>query len=280
VSWAEKHIANPQGYAAAVLFPRARDALAAYKQVIRQKEPEELRYYDKDFKLKLPVCVCPEVAALADEFLDVNEFGLAPGTQMYGYRIEHSNSLDLDPLMTGWFFPPTNPHRIISLGHNKILPLTGGGVFLTSSLELAGAMEPFGWFPGGDNYAAKVIAVFGMIEEIVHRRRDLMLIWNRVLGDLLERIPQEQVMPWRVMRLAPADKRAEIIAALRSSGIAVSTNYPMIDTPVHYIGGRKWSSRVINFPLYTGGARDHEDNYEKYVYVAANAIATVLNNSK
>ena len=269
MSWADKAIANPQGYERAVLFPRARDALAAYR-VISARTP-------------LPICVCPEIAVLATEFLDVDDCGMAYGTQLYGYRLEHEEDLDLDPLMTGWFLGATNSHRIVSFGANKILPLTGGGAFLTCDAHLAGEMEKVGgdFFPGGNSYIGTVEDALAAMDRTVYNRRSMIKLWDRYLGDMLGRIPREQIMPWRVMRLAPQAKRAGLIAALRHAAIAVSTNYPMIGTEDEclYPGGMAWESTVINFPLILDGippAPKECDSYESYVERAATIIYQAL----
>ena len=274
-TWADRVIAHPQGYARAVLFPRARDALNRYTQV----RPEEV--------ISLPICVCPEIAVQATEFLDVDECGMAPGTQLYGFRKEHTNDLDLDPLMTGWWMGATNLHRIVSFGPNKILPLVGGGAFLTNDPELAEKMDEYSFFPGGECYAKKVTTVFQNLEEVVYRRRSMIKMWDRYLGDLLERIPCEQVMPWNVMRLAAPEWRYKIVTALRHGGIAVSTNYPRVDFDPEMQGfpgfegepdawraggGLWWESRVISFPLYDAS----DVNCEHYVNSAAAIIHDVL----
>ena len=270
MSWADKAIANPQGYERAVLFPRARDALAAYLRVARDKPA-------------LPVCVCPEIADMASEFLDVDECGMAPGTQLYGYRLGHTQDLDLDPLMTGWFLGATNPYRIVSFGANKILPLTGGGAFLTNYDDIANEMEDAGggFFPGGNSYIGTVEDALAAMDQTVYNRRSLIKLWDRYLGDMLGRVPAEQIMPWRVMRLAPQAKRAGLIAALRHAAIAVSTNYPMIGTEDEclYPGGMAWESTVINFPLILDGippAPKECDSYESYVERAATIIHQAL----
>ena len=273
MNWADKAIANPQGYARAVLFPRARDALAAYRIVKGRMDPE-LRYQP----IRMPVCICPEVAKYADEFLDVRpNCGTAPGAQLYGYRVEHDHDLDLDPLMTGWFHGHTNVTRIVSFGRDKILPLPGGGAALTSDLDLAEKLSEWSWFPGGEIYQRKVEMVFAHLEEAVYKRFDLHKIWDRYLGDMLGRIELRQVMPWNVMRICNPAQRPGLLKALRNAAIAVSTNYPVVDTAEYWPGGDLWAASVISFPLYAGGAADELANYERYVYRAAQAIYLELN---
>jgi hypothetical protein len=263
MSWADKTIANPMGYARAVLFPRARDALYVY-----------LTFCEK--RVKLPICICPEIAGMINskDFLDVDRTGMAPGTQLYGYRMDHSEDLDLDPLLTGWNSKPTSLHRLISLGRHKILPLCGGGAFCTNDLNIADELEKHSFFnPGSDNsYIEKIEMCFKHLPEVIHARWQQIDIWNRCLGDMLDRIPREQVMPWRCMRLAPVPKRGAIIRALREAGIAVSVNYPAFSGGQYFPGGMYWEQRVISFPLLPLGS----DDAEKYVFRAVRTIYEAL----
>ena len=207
------------------------------------------------------------------QFIDIDHTGMAPGTQLYGYRMDHDEALDLDPLLTGWFREPTSTHRLISLGRHKILPLYGGGVFCTNDLSLAEELDKFSFFPGGNEYAEKVQVVFEHITEVVHARWNQMEIWDRYLGDLLDRIPREQSMPWRCMRLAPVAKRGNIIKSLREAGIAVSINYPSFGSGTYYPGGMWFEHRVINFHL---GLMGDEDATEKLAFRSARIIYDTL----
>lgn len=259
------------GYARAVLFPRARDAFRHYMEVCGVSPP-------------LPVCICPEMATLSpDSLMDVDWTGLHPGTQMYGYRSHHTEDLDLDPLITGWFREPSSEHRIISLGRHKILPLTGGGVFCTNNLDLADELAERSFFPGGEVYAEKVQTVFSRMEEVVHNRFILIDLWDRYLGDMLERIPREQVMPWRVMRQCPGPQRPAVIKALRMAGIAVSVNYqpsPLARGDRYYPNAMKWGDTVINFPIGSGLENVAESGYERYVFRAAATIFGALHTNE
>ena len=269
MSWADKAIANPMGYARAVLFPRGRDALQ--------------RYLAAGGRYVAPICICPQVGSLlapegismeklSKAFLDVDQTGMVLGTQMYGYRMDHNEDLDLDPLLTGWWLsPPHSPHRIISLGRHKILPLYGGGVFCTNDLNLAEELDKESRFPGGSHYAEKVEVVFEHLTEVVHARWAQIELWDRYLGDLLDRIPREQAMPWRCMRLAQPKARDALIRTLRKANIGVSLNYPSLGSSEHFPGGTWWGQRVISFPLGPLG----EDN-EKYIRHASEIISGVL----
>ena len=250
------------GYARAVLFPRARDALQQFLAL--------------GGTYKAPICICPAVGALLPvepaSFLDVDHTGMAPGTQMYGYRMDHDEDLDLDPLLTGWWLaPPHSQHRIISLGRHKILPLYGGGVFCTNDLNLAEELDQHSRFPGSSHYAEKVEVVFEHLTEVVHARWAQIELWDRYLGDMLDRIPREQAMPWSCMRLAQPKARDTLIRALRKAGIGASLNYPSLGSSEHFPGGTWWGQRVISFPLGPLG----EDN-EKYIRHASEIISGVL----
>ena len=270
MSWADKAVANPQGYERAVLFPRARDALKYYIAV---------RVWPL---VSMPICVCPEIAGMAGGFLDVDSCGMAPGTQLYGYRNEHIEALDLDPLMTGWWSRGrAGQHRIVSFGSNKILPLVGGGAFLTDDTGLAAELSEFSFFPGGDNYADQVRGALSQLEQTVYHRRQQIKIWDRFLGDMLARVEHEQVMPWNVMRLAAPGQRGLLIDALRHGAIAVSINYPIVRGQSigsnAYPGAERWQSQVISFPLY-----ENTDAYvcEGYIRRAAAIVSGVLNSER
>ena len=268
MTWADKAIANPMGYARAVLFPRARDAFRHYLALGHTH--------------RLPICICPEMASLVVDdklegknFVDVDHNGMAPGTQLYGYRNDHNESLDLDPLLTGWYREASSPHRLISLGRHKILPLYGGGVFCTNDINLAEELDLRGFFNHGpdNSYQEDVEQCFKYLPKVVHARWYQLDIWDRHLGDLLDRIPREQAMPWRCMRLAPPAKRRAIVKALREAGIAASLNYPSFGSSNYYPGGMWWEARVIGFPL---GPTGDEDFTEKAAFRAARIIYDTL----
>jgi len=245
MAWADDQIAKPMGYEHAVLFPRARDAIKAYVEVTARKV------------LGLPSNICPEAFKAAGDKARSQEIdqatGLAPNlaVQLYGYRNEVSAPLEIDPLMTGWVGRPCCESTIISFGFKKTLNVGCGGAFLTNNTLLAAAMMDFGFWPGGDELTALVQKELGRI----HWRRDVRFEqikrWDAALGDLLPRIPMEQVMPWRVMRRVPdwgpkdkfhdRSKRDTVVAAVRAGRIPVGTNYPPLT------GSNKWGDEVINF---------------------------------
>lgn len=235
MSWADDKIAGPMGYSYAVLFPRAREAVAAYVMAT-------------DRTLELPTNICPEVITYAGACVvrEINqETGLADvPVQLYGYRQEYKDRLEIDPLMTGWVGKPCCDSTIISFGFKKTLNIGCGGALLTNNRGLAQAMEPYQYLPGGlgDTELTALIQM-GLLQ--IHRQRAIgferIALWDRYLGDSLMRIPMEQIMPWRVMRRVPSlGVRDEIVSALRGKH-DVGTNFPPLS------GSNKWGDTVLNF---------------------------------
>ncbi len=263
-TWVEDLIAGPMGFKYAVLFPRARDALFYYSAI----NPE---------KVLLPTNICPEVAAAVFPsqltLVPIDPItGMAPmlTVQLYGYRDRASGfePLDLDPLMTGWYDKPCANSAIISFGRKKILPLNGGGVFLTQNEDLAKEMRRHEHFPGGPEYIRTVTTHVKSIDFIVQKRFKRMALWDRYLGDSCTRIPMEQTMPWRVMRRIPGGA-GRVVTALRDEGIAVGTNYPPLPG-VTDPGAIQWAREVINFPV-------DEEAPEQYVYRASEIVKRMIN---
>ncbi len=86
-------------------------------------------------------------------------------------------------------------------------------------------------------------ALDGFVEHI-EKRREVVNLWDRYLGDSLIRIPQEQLMPWRVMRRAnDKGERDVIVEQLRANWYPVGTNYPPLE------GRNVWGDTVLNFFL-------------------------------
>src|SRR5260221_406335 len=253
-------IAAPMGYKYAVLFPRARDALTALERV-----------YPMEFYF--PSNICREAFdSVKDRYtVAVNpETGLAPRygvvtVQLYGFRVADDDMhLDLDPLMTGWYARPHSTSAIISFGRNKILPLNGGGAFLTQDEALKEQMKKHAYFPGGVEYAWRVCDAIRHMDETVNKRFERIALWDRHLGDSLIRIPGEQIMPWRVMRRVThhtvINMRDVVVRELRAAGIAVGTNYPPLPG-VTDPGALQWGAEVINFLI------DAEETYDSGQYV-------------
>ncbi len=255
--WADDEIAGPMGFKYAVLFPKARDALFHFSALQ---------------EVQLPTNICPEAANAVYPtkrtlVLIRPTTGMAPmlSVQLYGYRERASGfeNLDLDPLLTGWFDKPCAKSAIISLGRKKILPLNGGGVFLTQDAALAQEMRRQEYFPGGPEYIKTVKTYLNSLPYIVEKRFKRIALWDRHLGDSCMRIPMEQIMPWRVMRRI-YEKRDAVVAALREEGIAVGTNYPPLPG-VKDSAAVQWGKEVINFLI-------DEDQTTEYVYKASEIV--------
>lgn len=261
-SWADDSIAGPMGFRHAVLFPRARDALF---------------WYSAHHDVGLPSNICL-AAANSVPYGQRRLFPVEATTgmalmlpvQLYGYRERASGieQLDLDPLMTGWFDKPCAKSAIISFGRKKILPLNGGGVFLTQDEALAQEMRRHEYFPGGPEYIKTVKTHLNSLPYIVEKRFRRIALWDRYLGDSCVRIPMEQVMPWRVMRRIP-EKRDAVVEALRDGGYAVGTNYPPLPG-VTDPGAIRWGKEVINFLV------DEEQSVD-YVFQASEVVKRAVN---
>ncbi len=107
-------------------------------------------------------------------------------------------------------------------------------------------MEKRGYFPPALIDHIQMHLRSPILSAMREKRFDRVALWDRYLGDSLGRIKREQVIPWRVMRLAPGKGiRLAIMVALRQAGHDVGTNYPPL--PNHSDNG--FGSRVLNFFL-------------------------------
>ena len=236
MSWADEKIARPMGYAHAVLFPRARDAIWAYQKIL-------------DGPICLPENICPQVLTglTYDDYAlrPVNdETGLADiPIQLYGYRQKILGLLEIDPLMTGWGLRPICESSIVSFGYKKFISIGYGGAFLTNNKNLAGEMQEWSHWPFDEDAGPSGALKFFLDRFLEFRGDGFKKIhkWDSALGDILPRIPMEQVIPWRVMRRVPNGKRDAVVKELRARGIPVGTNYPPL------AGSNKWGDEVINF---------------------------------
>ncbi len=142
--------------------------------------------------------------------------------------------------MTGWVRRLKTESAIVSFGHKKMLSIGYGGAFLTNDNGLAEEMgEKAHW---NERYTPDLVTALDNFHEDLKWRWETVALWDRYLGDSLFRIPQEQLMPWRVMRVAlDWAQRVEIVIELRSAGIDVGTNYPPLT------GSNKWGDTVLNF---------------------------------
>ncbi len=239
----ERKLADAMGYEYCTLFDTARSALLAWAR----REGYSPSIY-------LPTNICSLVWKLLPEakLAEVNpETGLSSApVQLYGYRQEFKYSpFELDPLMTGFLRQPNALRCIISFGPKKMLDAGGGGALLSN--------DPFkgkAYFPEG--LRDPVEKGLGELLYHVERQRIRIDAWDRCLGDSCARIPQEQIMPWRVMRRIPSaidcrvmdspNKRDAVVKALRDAAIPVGTNYPPLPG-VTDAGALEWGKTVINF---------------------------------
>src|SRR5512143_24824 len=134
---AEATLCHHMGYPAAILFPRARDAIASWCK-INQK------------KIKIPTNCCAALLPFASELVPIDsDTGLAPvPVQLYGYRQTFlSAELEIDPLMTGLMGEPFANSTVVSFGYAKTLDIGGGGAILTRDMSLTDELEKFAFFP-------------------------------------------------------------------------------------------------------------------------------------
>ena len=235
-NWADELIGEPMGFHYTVLFPRAREAMKAWSEITA-------------LPIRLPTNVCPVAKQWAAYWTlhDIDDSGLAPNvtTQLYGFRErgDGTSKLDLDPLMTGWFDRPCAESSIISFGQKKSLDLGGGAVFLTQDQGLAEEMEKRGYWPKGLTTMGSGNLILFAAQMRIQRQQ--IYLWDRYLGDSCERLPREQVIPWRAMRRIPLQRDA-VVRALRDAGFDAGTNYPAlagVDNPK----SKTFERQVINF---------------------------------
>jgi hypothetical protein len=235
----ERRLADAMGFEYCTLFDMARRAL---------------REIFIEGPLDIPSNVCPALGALFPKArrtpIDI-ETGLAPETavQLYGYRQEIKGNLDLDPLMTGFLRKPSSDNSIISFGPKKMLDAGGGGALLSNEKFTGNA-----YFP--ESLRGEIEHKLADLSSHIRRQRDRIDIWDRYLGDSCVRVPQEQVMPWRVMRRIPEQPthlgrypfstRNRVVQALRDANHPVGTNYPPLPG-VTDRGAIQWGKEVINF---------------------------------
>ncbi len=221
------------GYEYAIGFPRARDAIKAY--------------VGKYGRIEIPSNCCPALAVAADPWhiipVDANT-GIVPNlpVQLYGYRqIVPAAALEIDPLMTGIMGKPFAKHSIVSFGWNKTIELGAGGILLTNDpqdvTDFPDTFPPLLFEPLEEE--------LGRLHEKIQAKWLLSKYWDQHLGDSLERIPQEQVIPWRTIRRVPDGKRDSLVKALRAAGYNAGTNYPPLPG-VSDEGAIKWGQEVIN----------------------------------
>ncbi len=245
------YLAQGMGFEYAILFPSAREALRAYSVL--------------ESPVTIPSNVCLVLKRWATTIVPVNEWGTAPGTQIYGFREIHGEPLDIDPLMTGWFGEPFSLHSVVSFGRHKTVSVGAGGAFLTNDRAIYVMLKGMGYFPEGLLEALEYRLL--TLPQALDEKWRITSLWDRHLGDMLLRFPLEQVVPWRVMRICAGHLREKIVWELRKKGYPVSVNYPPLPGVTDPVAVR-FGEEVLNFPL---------DVSEFEIVGAAGVIRKVLN---
>ncbi len=238
MNWADELIANQLGFPHAVIFPRARDAIKAWTEITGKV-------------LHLPTNVCPVARDWAKQYElhAIDDTGMAPGitTQLYGYREEGdgNSEMDLDPLGTGFFARPCATSAIVSFGEKKFIT-AGGAAFATRDQGLAQEMESRGYCPPALIDYLKLHLTSPVLAHLRSQKRDKVALWDRHLGDMLQRIDREQIVPWRVMRLVRKwEDRSWVVIGLREAGFDVGTNYPSLAN--HGLTTSDFGDCILNF---------------------------------
>ena len=230
----EAKIARAFGYEYCTLFDSARSAIATWKNTTWW------------YLRRIPSNVCPvlwETMLGRPQIVAVDpETGLAGvGVNLYGYRdLNPTRFYEIDPLMIGYLREPRAKEMVISFCRKKMLDIGAGGALLSNTKPW------FGYFPEG--LRDELEYQYGIFNRQLGERWKRVDWWDRYLGDSCVRIPQEQLMPWRIIRRIPG-KRDEVVKALREAGHPVGTNYPPLPG-VTDAGAVQWGREVINFFIH------------------------------
>lgn len=225
----ERKLCDLMAYPHAILFPRARDALAAWCKITEKK-------------IDIPSNCCPALLPFAKNILTINpETGLAPcPVQLYGYR-QHfpSADIEIDPLMTGLLGRPFATSTVISFGYAKTIDIGGGGAILTQDESLARQLTELSFFP-------KVLrqplatALYHVHSSILEKKKQYEEIEND-FGPDVERLPTRPIIPWRFIAKMKEPKRHQHGHA----GYYVSHNYPPLPGVTDQ-AAIEWGNKVIN----------------------------------
>lgn len=227
----ERKIADAFGYEYCTLFESGRAAIRTWREKVW-------------WPGGLPSNVCPELRIVTGyrwREVAVHPLrGLAGvGVSLYGYQDFFSYSeYHIDPLMTSYLRRWPADETVISFGRKKMLDIGYGGALLSN-----GRFKGRAFF--NPQYRQRLEWKFEDLAGDIAVGRRLIDLWDAHLGDSCVRIPQEQIMPWRVMRRIP-DKRDEVVKAIRAAGYPVGTNYPPLPG-VTNPGAVQWGKEVINF---------------------------------
>jgi hypothetical protein len=216
-------------YERAIPFPRARDALAAWCKITKEK-------------IKIPSNCCPALLPFASELVPVSpETGLAPvPVQLYGYRqIFPGAKIEVDPLMTGLFGEPFADSTVISFGYSKTIDIGGGGAILTQDKSLAEQLTRFEFFP--KILCAPLEARLELIHHIIMEKKKQYEEIESEFAPYVERLPSRPVLAWRfVAKLQQGGGDFH-----QWNGYRVSRNYPPLPG-VTDPGAIEWGEKVIN----------------------------------
>src|SRR5512139_3492989 len=228
---AEDTLCDLMHYPRAILFPRARDAIAAWCKI-------------NQTKIKIPTNCCAALLPFASELVPIDpDTGLAPvPVQLYGYRQTFlSAELEIDPLMTGLMGEPFANSTVVSFGYAKTIDIGGGGAILTRDTSLANELERFAFFP--KILRAPLAIALGSIHFIITRKKaeyeEIEATFRRHVWPL----PERPVIPWRYVAKIRNSKIFDIAHEFRD--IKISRNYPPLPG-VTDAGAIAWGDRVIN----------------------------------
>lgn len=225
----ENKLCELMHYANAILFPRARDALAAWCKITGEK-------------IKIPTNCCPILLPFASELVPVDpETGLAPvPVQLYGYRQEFPGAkIEIDPLMTGLLGKPFADSTVVSFGYSKTIDIGGGGAILTWDNSLAAELIKFAYFP--DILRAPLNDALWSAHSIIMEKKKQYEETEMNFAPLVERLPNRPIIPWRFV----AKIRGPVAQQAFHWNYKISRNYPALPG-VTDLAALKWQAEVIN----------------------------------
>lgn len=226
----ENQLCDLMGYERAIGFPRARDALAAWCKITKEK-------------IRIPTNCCDALLPFASELVPINPHtGLAPvPVQLYGYRQEFPGAkIEIDPLMTGLLGEPFADSTIISFGYAKTIDIGGGGAILTQDKNLADELMGFTFFPKVLNNPLS--AALDNVHSIIMEKKKQYESIENLFAPYVDRLPWRPTIPWRFIAKTSRNKAAKLA---RKFGYSVSHNYPPLPG-VTDPGAIEWGERVIN----------------------------------
>lgn len=233
-------LCEEMGFNHCILFDMGRTAIAAWAKVMSYPP------------VTIPTNCCP---ALAAAFVGCKTSLSWPPPRstvvanLYGRRlVDGYTLLEIDPHMTGCRSALGKPEPkaasvVLSFGYSKTIEAGGGGALLTNDTSFASQVTVFSNFH--HRYEERLHYGLDRLGQTIGRKRDRERVWAKNLGRVFE-----PVVPWRFIKTVPY--RTEVVAALRTRGIEVGTNYPpLYDRFPSFECFRsdaadKWGSEVIN----------------------------------